>query len=463
MNSIKKRVIGNLLAIIILTIAVLDILAIEGLKNYYYKNNQTMLENQIDSSLNFYNKYFSTQTLLENIYDNIDSFWNNTNLQVEILDEDGNLLMDSYGVRNQSLLKTPDINIAMNGETAIWRGNVEKYKSEIMIVSKPIISNDSIVGIMRIISSLHEVEQTIRSFTILILIISSIVIIVAAIISVIMANNIVMPLNKIMVVANDMAKGNLSVRSSIKDTIEMEQLSNTLNFMATEIEKRDKLKNEFISSVSHELRTPLTSIKGWAVTLNDSDIDNNTMKVGLDIIEEEADRLTEMVEELLDFSKLINGVISLKQSSCDMKEFISYIEAYMIPRAQREGKKFEVTIEDELGNIILDKNRIKQVLINVIDNAFKFTDVGGSIKLKIKSKNKQLYFIIEDDGCGISKDELPRVKEKFYKGKNSRSRNGIGLSISDEIIRLHNGEIFIESEINRGTIIKIMIPIVVGE
>ena len=462
MSSIRSKLIRNILAIVILTIGILDLLTVIGLKVYYYKNIEKTLESQIDSSVNFYNKYFSSQTLLENIYDNIDSFWNNTELQVQILDSNGKLIMDSYGVRDDKILETPDIYESKKGKTGVWTGTVTGYDSEVMVVSKAITSNSEIIGIMRIIYSLEEIESIIKSFMILLIIISSVVIIVALIISLITANKIVTPLNKIIKVAGSMARGDLGVRCIPDKTIEIKQLANTLNYMATEIEKRDKLKNEFISSISHELRTPLTSIKGWAVTLNHEEMDRTTIGSGLNIIEEEADRLTEMVEELLDFSKLINGVISLKVVNCNLKEFIMHIEEYMAPRAIRESKNFNVIIENELYEGFLDKNRIKQVLLNVLDNAFKFTEENGEITLRVSRDKEKVYFIIEDDGCGIESDELPRVKEKFYKGRNSKSRNGIGLSISDEIIKLHNGEFYIESEYNKGTIITIVLPITVG-
>ena len=247
------------------------------------------------------------------------------------------------------------------------------------------------------------------------------------------------------------------------DNIEIAQLSKTLNYMGCEVEKREKLKNEFISSISHELRTPLTSIKGWAVTLKYDCSDMETVALGLDIIEKESDRLTDMVEELLDFSKLINGVITLNVKENDVKSFIEYIANYMRPRADREKKRFIINIDKNVGKVYFDENRIKQVLSNIIDNAFKFTGEHGEIILSVKRENGNLVFIVKDNGSGISIKDLPRVKDKFYKGKNSKSRNGIGLSICDEIVNLHNGSLEIESKENEGTEVVIKIPLNQGE
>lgn len=466
MKSIRSKLLKNFLIVIILTVVILDILALLCLRGYYYKNTQDTLVNQLEGYINFYQKYFSNNKLIDNIYENMDVFWNTNQEQVEILDPNGKLLMDSYGIRDSYLLTTPDIQKAKEGEVGVWTGDVSSYNDKIMVVSKAIKSKldpNETIGIVRIIFSLKEVHKVIDSFSVLFLFISIIVIVLGIIMSLIIAKDIVSPIKKITDVAREMAKGNLNIRSDVTDNIEIAQLSKTLNYMGCEVEKREKLKNEFISSVSHELRTPLTSIKGWAITLKYDCSDMDTVALGLDIIEKESDRLTEMVEELLDFSKLINGVISLNIKEHDVKSFIEYIENYMRPRAEREGKEFSITIDKNVGKGYFDENRLKQVLSNIIDNAFKFTEENGKISLNTKVEEEYLVFRVKDNGSGISSKDLPRVKDKFYKGKNSKSRNGIGLSICDEIVTLHRGILEIISKENEGTEIIIKIPLNQGE
>lgn len=466
MKSIRSKLLKNFLIVIISTVIILDMLTLLCLKGYYYRNTQDTLVNQLEASINFYQKYFSNNELMENIYDNVDVFWNDKQGQIEILDQNGNLLMDSYGIRNSEILSTPDILRAKNGDIGVWSGKIGYYNDKVMIVSKGInskINPHEMIGIIRIIFPLEEVHKIIDSFSILFLVISIIVIFLGIIMSLIIARDIVSPIKKITIVAKEMAKGNLSIRSYINDNIEISQLSKTLNYMGHEVEKREKLKNEFISSVSHELRTPLTAIKGWAVTLKYDCSDVETIALGLDIIEKESDRLTDMVEELLDFSKLINGVISLNIKEHNVKSFIDYIENYMRPRADREGKSFSITIDKSVTKCYFDENRLKQVLSNIIDNAFKFTDKSGIISLSAKIEESYLVFIINDNGCGISSDDLPRVKDKFYKGRNSKSKNGIGLSICDEIVALHKGILEIKSIENKGTEVRVKIPLHKGE
>lgn len=466
MKSIRSKLLKNFLIVIVSTVLILDILTIICLKGYYYKNTQNTLENQLESSINFYQKYFANNKLMENIYDNVDVFWNTNEGQVEILDPDGELLMDSYGIRDNELLSTPDISKAKNGGIGVWTGKVNSYNEKVMIISKGInskVDENEMIGIVRIIFPLGEVHKIVDSFSILFLFISIIVIALGIIMSLIIARDIVNPIKKITMVAKEMAKGNLDIRSDVADNIEIEQLSKTLNYMGGEVDKRERLKNEFISSVSHELRTPLTSIKGWAITLKYDCSDMDTVALGLDIIEKESDRLTEMVEELLDFSKLINGVVSLNKKENDVRVLVEFITNYMKPRAIREGKEFNLFVEEDIGKAYFDENRLKQVLSNVIDNSFKFTNENGKISLTALKENENLILIVKDNGIGINGDDLPRVKDKFYKGKNSKSRNGIGLSICDEIVKIHNGTLSIESKENEGTSIVIKIPLSKGE
>lgn len=139
--------------------------------------------------------------------------------------------------------------------------------------------------------------------------------------------------------------------------------------------------------------------------------------MGLEIIEDETDRLSNMVEELLDFSKIINGIVKLNKDNCDLEVFIEYIETLMKARAIKEDKTFIVKGEKNIGNAYFDVNKIKQVLINIIDNAFKFTNRGGQISLQCYKEKGNIVFLVKDNGVGISLEDLPKVKNKFYIGR----------------------------------------------
>jgi len=316
---------------------------------------------------------------------------------------------------------------------------------------------------MRLVVSLEAVDKGISNIIVFFLIISITVLIFSILVSTILAKNIVVPIKKLTIVAEEMAGGDLGVRSDTNSKDEIGKLAKTLDYMAEEIQKREQLKNEFISSISHELRTPLTAIKGWVITLDDSQTDKDTLKMGLNIIEKETDRLVNMVEELLDFSRLSSGKMTLNKKEVSIKAISDYIDVYMSARARRENKRLNINLDSENKKIYVDIDRIKQVLINLLDNAFKFTEAEGTISISFSSVEGSLKIIVQDDGCGISEEDLPRVKEKFYKGKNAKSKNGIGLSICDEIVKLHDGEIFIESEEGKGTLVTVILPVIKEE
>ena len=462
LKSIRNQLLRGIVIIIFSTVVVLNILLMVFIRKYYYDNMENILKSRIEVSMNFYNKYFSSQELIENVYDNVDAFWNENNAQVEIFDVDGSLLMDSIGIKDEKLINAPDVTKALKGEVSRWVGKVNYYDKKVMAVSYPLEIDGEIIGIRRFITSLEEIDGIITNIMIIFVSISIGVLLIGVTLSIILANSIINPIKYLNKVAEKMGSGNLSVRSKIDSKNEIGQLSNTLNFMANEISRREQLKNEFISQVSHELRTPLTAIKGWTITLNNDETDKETLKLGFDIIEKETDRLSLMVEELLDFSRLINENVRLELKKINIGDFLKHIESFMAPRAKKEGINLEFITKDDVS-ISIDSNRLKQVFINLIDNSLKFTEAGGNIKFETFILDESIKFIIEDNGCGISEEDLPRVKEKFFKGKNSNSKNGIGLSICDEIIKLHNGEFNIYSKLGIGTKVEIIIPLIEEE
>ncbi|WP_073011396.1 sensor histidine kinase [Clostridium amylolyticum] len=459
MKSIKSKLVGNFMLVIFTSIFILELLLIGFVKQYYYNNTEQMLLSQIKVSADFYSRYFANSTLRENITESVDVFWNQTEAQVQIIDIKGTVLLDSLGVLHDEPLSTIDVKKALTGESGRWIGQVDYDAPDVMAVSYPLEANGKIIGVIRFVTTLNEVNKSINMIALIFISIGLAVLFITIIVSVFLANSIIVPIKELTDVAEHMASGDLTIRSKKSNEDEIGKLSDTLNYMAEELKNREILKNEFISSVSHELRTPLTSIKGWVVTLNDDNVDKEMLNMGFEIIEKEADRLAAMVEELLDFSKFVSGKVTLKKQYVFIKEIIDYIEISMRARAEREGIQLIVNVEEDIPQVLIDSNRIKQVLINLLDNAFKFTNVGGEVELLISKDEKNLYLIVRDNGYGIAKEDLPRIKEKFYKGKTSKSKNGIGLSICDEIVKLHKGSLDFVSELDVGTEVKVTLPL----
>ncbi len=457
--GIRSRMTFGFILIIILTVLVLEALIISIVRVNYYKNLEANLNNQVKVSCVMYARYFSDAPLTDNVMNNVDTFWRQTTAQVQILDTDGKVLMDSIGYMPEDDLRMPDVEKALETGRGSWTGKVPYDTYGIIAVSNTLTVDGKTVGVLRFISTLKDVDEDVNAVSRIFIIIGVVVTVISVILSFLLSSTIVNPLKKVTDTAARMASGDIHVRSRKKYNDEIGKLSDTLNYLADEIDKRDRMKNEFISSISHELRTPLTSIKGWAVTLKEVEgEDRELQETGLDIIEKECDRLTAMVAELLDFSRLVSGKLTIRKENVQLEEFVDTVGRQLTPRAARDGLLFNVEVEGELPEIKIDGNRLKQVIINVLDNAFRFTPAGGSVLFKSVASGGEVIFTVSDTGCGIPADELPYIKEKFFKGRNSKLGSGIGLSICDEIIKMMNGSFAIYSAANKGTKVVIRIP-----
>ncbi|MBC7347299.1 MAG: HAMP domain-containing protein, partial [Clostridia bacterium] len=258
--------------------------------------------------------------------------------------------------------------------------------------------------------------------------------------------------------------GDLTVTVTPRFRDEIGRLAATLNHMTRELQRLDRLKNEFISSISHELRTPLTSIKGFVVTLLEGlPAEEEELRRGLEIINRETDRLTGLVEELLDFSRLAAGQLTLRLSPVDLARLVQETAEQMRPRAVRQGIDLQITIKDHFPPVEADADRLKQVLVNLVDNALKFTPAGGKIIVALERLGQNLALKVADTGVGIDPEELPLVTQRFYRGRRAPAGgSGLGLALCQEIVSRHGGSLEIVSRLGEGTSVTVLLPLAGG-
>ena len=260
--------------------------------------------------------------------------------------------------------------------------------------------------------------------------------------------------------ARRIAQGDFKARLEKKNDDEIGELSDVINYMAEELANSEKLKNDFISSVSHELRTPLTAIRGWGETmLMDENIDHATLETGMGVIMRETERLSDMVEELLDFSRMQSGRMKLVKSKMDVLAELSEAVIMYTERAKREGMLLIYDEPDLFAPVFGDRGKLRQVFINVIDNALKYSDPGDTTTVSARVEGNNIIIEVEDTGCGISATDLPKIKTKFYKANLTRRGSGIGLAVADEIIQMHGGRLDVSSVEGEGTTVTITLPI----
>ncbi len=460
-NSISNRLRNNFTILTLLVVLVTDIFLILCIKEFYYKAVESQLVNRLEISMDYYYKNYADRSLESLVSDEIDLLFLDVPSEIQILNKDGVILMDNIGVTDKNPINTSDIRDANTKNYGTWIGkNNIRNEFVIAVTSKIENSNNETIGYMRFLSSLKSQNSVIINTAIAIFAFSAVVMIIAITAATYIADTIVKPIRELTTIASLYIDGQYKSRANINTGDEIESLADALNALADEIVNKDKIKNDFISSISHELRTPLTSIKGWAVVLKDSLENEELMEDGLSIIEKESDRLSKMVEDLLDFSRFISGRITLDKDTFNITSTVISVAKQMKLRANLNGLEFITEIYPDIVITVGDENRIKQILINLLDNAIKFTSEKGWVKIKTEVENENFVIIVSDNGVGISKEEINLVKEKFYKGRHSKSHSGLGLSISEEIAKLHGGSLDIFSEENIGTVVKVKIPIV---
>ncbi len=463
-SSIVKRWGISVLATTILITLAIGIFTCFFVKKQYYNSVESTLQSRANSLVM---SYFDSQTFVvdsmfnDMAIDFVNDFPDKKLMEVWVIDKNGNVVASSTGfsVKNESY---PDYDYALTDNDGIghWVGKMSNNEKVMALTYILPDNQQGVSGAIRYIISLEDVDNQLFQVFLLVSFLMVLIIAFICISGAFFIRSIIIPVREINETATKIAKGDFTVSvDKHKYNDEIGQLCETINNMAYEIGEADRVKSEFISTVSHELRTPLTAIKGWGETIRFSQDDNEVVNKGLDVIVTESDRLSDLVEDLLDFSRMESGKLSLKVSEFDIvKELIKVIESFET-RSVQDNIKIITDISNETLIINGDKNRIKQAFINIIDNGFKYNKNEGYIKISlVKDKNK-VVISIADNGCGISRYDLPRITEKFYKANNSVRGSGIGLAVTDEIIRMHNGEMKIESMIGEGTSVSIILPI----
>ena len=319
------------------------------------------------------------------------------------------------------------------------------------------------LGGIRYLVSLKAADRQVRMIVTVLLIAGLLIILFIVFSGLYFVRSIVNPIKEINATARQIAQGDFDARVEKFKEDEVGQLCDTINDMALELRSAERMKNDFISSVSHELRTPLTAIKGWSETLQEDGISGKTYAKGLSVISREAERLSGIVEELLDFSRMQSGRMTLMMEKIDILAEVGEA-VYMFSERASTEKKFLLYEEPEnISPVLGDINRLRQVFINIIDNALKYTSEGGTISVSVNEEGGFVHVVVSDNGCGISAEHLPRIKEKFYKANQSVRGSGIGLALADEIVSMHNGTLEVESHENIGTAVTITLPVIVPQ
>ena len=462
-GGLKGRWLVNSLSFVVVILAVIIIFVSVGISSYYYSSIRDNLKNRVHSTVSSIRDNFTStyDQYLSGIRQYALSYEDKDNVELQFIDTSGRIILSTSELTADSIPSTDDADRALWENTVCsWSGDDPMTGERIMSLSEPIYSaRGELIGAVRMISSLETAEKQIT-----IVILASIAACLLFLILVIASNSyfirsILIPVTRINEVAKEIAAGQYGMRLHKTYDDEIGQLCDSINNMSDEIAKAERIKNEFISSVSHELRTPLTAIAGWSETLTSMGAQNpEDVMMGLDIIQKESRRLTQMVEELLDFARMESGRMTLNIEIFDLSKEL-YEAIYMYENLlQSSGMTLHYKKEPDSYIVSGDKHRMKQVFLNIIDNAAKYGMSGGKIEISLYRQENTIVTCVRDWGNGIPEAELPFVKEKFYKGSSKQRGSGIGLAVTDEIVKMHNGSLDITSRVGSGTAVYIKIP-----
>lgn len=432
---------------------------------YYYSGMTSDLRYRAQSTAAFFDDYLNQnyKEYYQACVDYVKGFENKNTIELQFLDSRGRLVASSYGTWLGESPTTPDVQGAISEQKLQTYNDYDPATGErIIAVSNPLIySSGEVIGVMRYVTSTRLIDQQILGIGILALCALLIIVAVVVFTSNYNIRTILIPLNSIIKKAKRITSGSYGMQIQTKYDDEIGELAQTINEMSAQISQNEKMQREFISSLSHELRTPLTAIAGWSETLLAGDTLDPETERGMKIISRETKRLTEMVVELLDFTRIQDGRMTLNIQQADIRsEFEDTVYMYS-SRLTEDGITLEyLDNDDDIPEIACDPERMRQVFLNILDNAAKHGGSGKKIDASMTLEGEYVVVRIRDYGPGIPEDELPLVKKRFYKGSTRARGTGIGLAVCDEIVEMHRGTLTLENAEGGGTLVTVSLPII---
>ena len=463
LSGIERRWFVNNVGVIMLLVLACVLGVVLSMAAYYDTNLRSGLENRAKTTTDFFSNYIgqSYNEYYQSCIKFAKTFEDKDRLELQFISPGGKIVASSYGKFAGRSPSTPEIQQAIDSQqTRHYKGRNPLTGERILAVSSPMIyTNGEVIGVLRYVTSLRNADLQVLMIALIAVTVGLLFIGSIFFLSSFFIRSILVPVSQINATAKRIAAGSYGVQIPGQYDDEIGELVSTINDMSVKIGQAEKTQTEFISSVSHELRTPLTAISGWGETLLTSENLDAETRRGVVIIAREAKRLTGMVEELLEFTRMQDGRFTLHVETADiLAEFEDTVFMYG-NRLKQEGICLHYGgCEEDIPEIPCDVARMRQVFLNILDNSAKHGGEGKRIDASIAHEDRFVVIRIRDYGPGIPEEELPRVKLKFYKGSSKARGSGIGLAVCEEIVTMHGGTLTLENAEGGGTLVTICIP-----
>jgi signal transduction histidine kinase len=368
----------------------------------------------------------------------------------------------SFDIDYDTLIGPEERRQLLAGQEVTKIGYEQRFERQMISVILPFTDQNRLEGIIYLYFPLAKMSELAREEVILLITGAVMFLLVAAFFVYCGMQKILRPLLNLQQAVHQMADGNYGVRVAVTSKDEIGNLSAAFNQMASSIQKEDEAQKSFLATVSHELRTPISYVKGYSEAIQQGVIENEKQEEAIQLIVREATRMERLTNELMQLARKEQTIYLSEMEPLILAETIRDVLSLLEQQAQAKNIQFIIRLEEEL--IIMGfEEKMKQVFINIIENAIRYSHEGASIFIDSSEMGHTAAIIIKDEGIGIPSEDLPHVTERFYRVNKARSRSdggsGLGLSIVEQIIKQHNGNLSIQSEVNKGTSVNITLPL----
>ena len=464
-TGLRRKWLRSTFVVALFAVVVVVALFSVFIHSYYFVTVRTGLEAKARTATDFFAAYVprTYDDYYDSAYRYAETFRDADRIELQFIDRDGSVMVSSSVITSGASPSPSDITQALEtGGTSSWVGRRSTTGERIMAVSAPLIYADGeIIGIMRYITSLRLIDRQVSQSVLVVIAVGIVVLGIVLALNVVFTRFFIRPVGEITKMAKRIAEGSYGSQINEEYSDEIGDMVSAINEMSLKIAQTEKMQSEFVSSISHELRTPLTAITGWGETLTYSDCLDEESKRGIDIMLKETKRLTKMVEELLEFTRMRDGRFTLHIEDIDIAAELE--DAIFAFREILHQDELEIDYNNDIYDMVVtipgDANRLKQVFFNIFDNALKYGREGKRIEVYIGMVEDYIIISIRDFGQGVEDDELENLTMRFYKGSNSKERgSGIGLAVCEEIIKYHGGRLELSNAEGGGFQVTLTMP-----
>lgn len=458
MKTIFARLVGSFILIVVISLVVIGVSLSFMFKNYLFEQKERELIIKGQDMAQVVKPFLVEKVDPHDIVNLVNRLDLNLGTEVWVVDKKGAVIAAAanHDYCEGNYLETSELNDLQSGNISVRKGQSQYFEEPVIRVIIPINEEERVIGAIILYSPIQGINKALESLSQMVLTAGIISLAIAFLIGIIFSRRLSRPILSITEASISIAKGQKHVTVPTDTRIEeINQLGKTFNDMSRKVEANEERMKEFVANVSHELRSPLTSIKGFAEALIDSK--GKTLvaqKRFLTIINDETNRLSQLVNDLLILSRS-DEEISLKLEEIELKKFIEDVLTSFHSRAEESSITMEVISEETPIFLKIDLNSLTQIIVNLVDNALKYSTQGGNVSISLKESAEMISISVSDSGLGIPERDLPYIWDRFYRVDKDRSREtggtGLGLAIVKQLTEKNGGQVEVESVLGKGS------------